>query len=168
MIRTIRMVILAATLSLPLTALAEAPDFSLKDVDGKTHPLAEYIGNGKWTVLNIWGPRCPPCKEEIPELVFFHEDHEARDAIVLGIALDYPSFGYANAVEVAGFVEEYMVSFPILLSDHTITEQLGAGRLAGVPMTLVYTPKGELVATQLGGITGQLLEDFIANYKPGS
>ena len=137
------------------------PDISLKDVDDKTQQLGEYIGKGKWTVLNIWGPGCPPCLEEMPDLVLFHENHKDNDAIVVGIAIDFPSYGYANKEEVAGFLDDFLIDFPVLLSDSHITEKLGLGRLEGLPTTYLFSPDGELMGMQVGGITGKILEDFI-------
>jgi thiol-disulfide isomerase/thioredoxin len=141
------------------------PDVQLTGLDGDQHNLNEYIGKGKWTVLNIWGTRCPPCLEEIPELIHFHDDHKDTKAIVVGIAIDFPSYGYAKKKEVLEFVSEHLVDFPVLLSDASISEQIGAGILEGLPTTYLYTPQGDLVGMQLGGITGNILETFINRYE---
>lgn len=148
----------------PQSAFA-APDVLLEGLDGNRHNLNEYIGKGKWTALNIWGTRCPPCMEEIPELIHFHDDHKDSNAIVVGVAIDFPSYGYARKDQVADFIEEYLVEFPVLLSDASISEKIGAGRLEGLPTTFLYTPEGELVGMQVGGITGNILENFIARYE---
>jgi thiol-disulfide isomerase/thioredoxin len=149
----------------PLALLAGPPDFSLPDPEGKSHALSEYIGKGKWTIVNIWGPRCPPCQEELPELVRFHDEHHETDATVLGIALDYPSFGDAKAEEVASFADEYLVSYPVLLGNADIFEKFGAGPLLAMPTSLAYTPDGELVAVQVGMITRKIIEKFIRDYS---
>ena len=155
---------LAMTFSAPPAASA-APDVWLYDVNGDRQNLNAYIGHGKWTALNIWGVRCPPCLEEMPELVHFHDDNKDSKAIVVGVAIDFPSYGYAKQDEVAEFVDAHLVEFPVLLSDAGITERIGAGKLEGLPTTFLYTPRGELVARQVGGITRQLLESFIAKYE---
>ena len=136
-------------------------DISLKSIDDSPHKLAEYIGNGKWVVLNIWGTRCPPCREEMPELVRFHDEHKDNDAIVVGIAIDFPSYGYANRIEVSSFAEDYLIDFPILLSDSRITEKMGLGRLQGLPTTYMFNPSGNIVGMQVGAITRKILDDFI-------
>ncbi len=143
---------------------AESPDVVLKGLDGKDHPLSDYIGRGKWVVLNIWGPKCPPCIEEVPELQVFHDGNEAS-AMVVGMALDYPSFGYAKIDEVRSFVEEYFITYPILLGDAEIVPRFGAGPLRGTPTTLIYNRDGRLVGQQLGQVTSRLLEDFIARQE---
>jgi thiol-disulfide isomerase/thioredoxin len=142
-----------------------APDVWLEGLDDQKHNLNEYIGKGKWTALNIWGTRCPPCLEEMPELVHFHDDNKASKAIVVGVAIDFPSYGYAKKNEVIAFTDEHLIDFPVLLSDASISEKIGAGMLKGLPTTYLYTPEGELVAMQLGGITRSLLEAFITKHE---
>lgn len=140
-------------------------DITLKSIDDSEHKLSEYIGQGKWVVLNIWGTRCPPCREEMPELVRFHDEHKDSDAIVVGIAIDFPSYGYAKQDEVSSFADDYLIDFPILLSDSNITSKLGLGRLEGLPTTYLFNPKGDIVGMQVGGITQQILEEFIEKNK---
>ncbi len=146
-------------------------DVSLKGIDGEQHKVSQYIGHGKWVVLNIWGTRCPPCREEVPELVRFHDEHHDSDAIVLGIAIDFPSYGYAKQAEVTSFADDYLIDFPILLSDSSITRKLGLGILEGLPTTYIFNPEGKVVGMQVGGISQKILENFIKKLKlqvPGS
>jgi len=152
----------------PLALLAGSPDLSLPDLDGKPHALSEYIGKGKWTIVNVWGPRCPPCQEELPELVRFHDEHYKTDATVLGIALDYPSFGAADPDEVRTFADAYLVSFPILLGNDVMFDKFNAGPLLGMPTTLAYNPEGELVGVQVGAVTRKIIEDFIRKNSSGN
>jgi len=143
-----------ASLSLPL-----------ESIDGSKHSLSEYIGHGQWIVLNIWGTDCPPCKEEVPELVNFHDEHHKHDSMVVSIAIDFPSFAYANKKEVIQFAEDHLIDFPIFLNDASVTEKLGLGRLDGLPTTYIYDPEGTLVAKQVGGVTKKIIEDFIQKQK---
>jgi thiol-disulfide isomerase/thioredoxin len=136
-------------------------EVQLESIDNTQHKLSEYIGHGKWVVLNIWGTRCPPCREEMPELVHFHDEHKDSDAIVVGIAIDFPSYGYANKQEVINFSEDYLIDFPLLLSDSSITEKLGLGRLEALPSTYLFNPEGKVVGMQVGSITQKIIEDFI-------
>jgi len=140
-------------------------DISLKSIDDSQHKLSEYIGHGKWVVLNIWGTRCPPCREEMPELVRFHDEHKDTDGIVVGIAIDFPSYGYANKDEVLTFADDYFIDFPILLSDSSITEKIGLGRLQALPTTYLFDPSGTIAGMQVGSITKKIIEDFINKSK---
>ena len=156
--------LLICTCLWPLFVFA-TPDVLLEGIDSKNHNLNDYIGKGKWTVLNIWGVHCPPCMEEIPELINFHDDNKDTTAIVVSVAIDFPSYGYANKEEVMAFTDDHLVDYPVLISDASISEQIGAGRLEGLPTTYLYTPRGELVGMQVGAITGSILEAFINRYE---
>jgi peroxiredoxin len=140
-------------------------DISLDSIDDSEHKLSEYIGRGQWVVLNIWGTRCPPCREEMPELVSFHDAHKNLNGMVIGIAIDFPSYGYADKVEVSDFADDYLIDFPVLLSDSTITEKIGLGRLEALPSTYLFSPDGKVVGIQVGAITKKILEDFIDKLK---
>ena len=154
------------SISLSITAMAAeaASDIQLEGLDGQQHSMSEYIGKGKWTVLNIWGPKCPPCRDEMPDLVQFHDAHKDTDAIVVGIAIDFPSYAYAVKKDVAEFAEDFMIDFPLLLSDSTVTERLGLGHLEGLPTTYMYNPEGKVVGAQVGGISKEILESFIKKH----
>jgi len=145
--------------------MADYTQLSLKDVHGKSHSLAEYIGKGKWVILNVWGTRCPPCLEEIPELQSFYQKHKDKDALVLGVAIDFPSYGYPDPQEIASFTDEWFIDYPVLLADADLLFELGAGALRGTPTSYVYDPKGKLAAVQLGAVTAKVIEDFMKRYE---
>jgi thiol-disulfide isomerase/thioredoxin len=163
-IRRINLIILCLLTQFAANA-GNLPDISLEGIDDSKHKISEYIGRGQWVVLNIWGTRCPPCREEVPELVNFHDEYKSKGGIVLGIAIDFPSYGYAKKDEVIAFSDDYLIDFPILLSDASVTQKLGLGRLEGLPTTFIFDPEGKVVGTQVGGITKKILEDFINKLK---
>lgn len=152
-------------LSLYTTHSNASLDLPLYGTDNNEHKVSEYTGHGKWVVLNIWGTQCPPCREEVPELVKFHDENQDKGSIVVSIAIDFPSYGYAKKDEVIAFSDNYLIDFPILLSDSEVTEKLGLGRLEGLPTTYIFNPEGEIVGAQVGGITKNILEDFIKKQK---
>lgn len=143
---------------------ADSPDVVLNDVRGKPHHFNEYIGRGHWTVLTVWGPRCPPCVEEMPELQTFHDAHKNGKAIVLGVAVDFPSFGQAHRDEVEKFAQDYLISFPLLLGDSESFTRFGGAELTGVPTTVIYDRKGAIVARHVGSISRDMIERFIAKW----
>ncbi len=135
-------------------ALAEPVDFELEDINGVKHRLSDY--RGKWVVVNYWATWCPPCLAEIPELVDFHEERQDKDAVVLGI--DFEDIGIKKLRQ---FVEEYFINYPILRSSPGPSGELG--EIPGLPTTYLISPEGEIVARQVGGVTAQLISDFIAS-----
>lgn len=143
---------------------AASPDVTLNDLQGKPHHFSEYIGRGHWTVLVVWGPRCPPCIEEMPDLQTFHDANNKDKAIVLGVAVDFPSFGQARPDEVAKFTQDYLISFPILLGNADSFIRFGGAELQGVPTTVIYDRNGAIAARHIGAVNRQLVESFIAKW----
>ncbi|MEY3651017.1 MAG: hypothetical protein RLZZ351_382, partial [Pseudomonadota bacterium] len=80
----------------------------LKDMAGKEHRLSSY--QGKWVLINYWATWCPPCLEEVPDLVALYDEHKGKDLVVIGVAVDYK-----NEQEVARFVDDMLMSYPIVL-----------------------------------------------------
>jgi thiol-disulfide isomerase/thioredoxin len=146
---------------------AASPDVTLNDVHGKPHHFSEYIGRGQWTVLTVWGPRCPPCIEEMPELQKFHDANKDGKARVLGVAVDFPSFGPARRDEVDQFAGNYLIGFPVLLGSEDAFTRFGGADLLGVPTTVIYDPKGAIAARHTGSVSREMLERFINQWdKP--
>ena len=135
-------------------AMAEPVEYSLPDLDGKMHSLADY--KGKWVIVNYWATWCPPCQEEIPDLVNFHDSHKDHDAVVLGINLED-----VGEEQLESFVESFLISYPILRSEPLATTPLGP--VPGLPTTYIVAPDGSPVARQVGPVTSKQLEDYIAS-----
>lgn len=138
-----------------LPAYAEKVDFSLPDVNGVVHTLAEY--RGKWVLVNYWATWCPPCLEEIPELVHFHEDHKEKDAIVLGV-----NYEKIDNKKLKLFIEENFVVYPVLTTEPGPKSVFGP--ISGLPTSFLISPEGELVAEQVGPVTVKSIEKFINNF----
>jgi len=145
-------------------AVAGGEDTLLRDLQGGEQRLSDHLGKGKWVLFNIWGPKCPPCLEEVSELVSLQDEHSEKDVIVVSLALDFPSFSYAKVDEVAAFVDDYFVNFTVLLGDSDLAEQVTGERLLGTPSTYLYDPTGKLAAIRVGTVTQEMVENFIGDY----
>ncbi len=150
------------TLSFSLSA-AQLPNLELTGSDGKKHHLQDYLNQGKWTVIVVWGPKCPACIEEMPEIQGIYDDTQTNNINVLGLAIDFPSFNYAKLEQVQQFEEDYFISFPNLLISSGIYYDLGIGALKGTPTVIIVNPKGVVSAVQLGGVPRKVIEKFIAD-----
>jgi len=143
-----------AGLFLALMALGvQAADFKVTDTLGKTHTLSGY--KGKWVLVNYWATWCPPCLEEIPDLIALHENKK-NNLVVLGIALDYRS-----PKQVTEFAEGLLVTYPIVLGTPKTVNQIGP--VQGLPTTYLFNPEGKMVAQQVGAITREAVESYIGS-----
>ncbi len=147
---------LAGLLLVCAATWTQAADFKVTDTDGKTHTLSGY--KGKWVLVNYWATWCPPCLEEIPDLIALHENKK-NNIVVIGIALDY-----RTAKQVTDFAEGMFVSYPIVLGGQKIVNQIGP--VQGLPTTYLFNPDGKMVAHQVGAITREAVESYIASKTP--
>jgi thiol-disulfide isomerase/thioredoxin len=132
---------------------AQADGFKVTDTTGKTHTLAGY--KGKWVLVNYWATWCPPCLEEIPDLIALHENKK-NNLVVIGVALDF-----RNAQQVTDFADGLMVNYPIVLGNSQVVNQIGP--VQGLPTTYLYNPDGKMVAQQVGAITRAAVESYITS-----
>ena len=139
-------------LLLSLSAYA-TPTFTLVDTAGSRHRLADY--QGKWVIVNYWATWCPPCLEEVPDLVNLYDQRKDKDVMVFGVVFEFKNVG-----EVEKFVDDMLMSYPIVLGNERVVAEIGPAEI--LPTTYIFNPRGELVKTRRGLITRQYIEDLIA------
>ena len=125
----------------PSFAVEKAPNFSLKDINGKTVKLSDY--KGKVVLLNFWATWCGPCKREIPDLVTLHNTYKKKGAVVLSIALDQQGTSIVKP-----FVEKNKITYPVLIGDTDVVQAYG--NFTGIPTTVVIDKKGFVQNTLTG------------------
>jgi thiol-disulfide isomerase/thioredoxin len=139
-------VLLLALATLP----AASADFRLTDSDGKLHRLGDY--RGKWVIVNFWATWCPPCLEEIPDLVAVTDSR--KDVQVFGVAMEFQ-----DSKQVLQFAEGMFVNYPIVLGDRNTADQVG--KVQGLPTTFIYDPQGKLVVRHVGKISRKQIERLL-------
>jgi len=121
-------------------------DFTLNDLDGKPHSIAEW--DGQVVLINFWATWCPPCRREIPLLVDLQREYAERGFTVLGLAMD-------NLTKVANFVEGHKVSYPNLVGQYDVAKVSALlGNTAGsLPYTVIIDRDGNIRYLHLGEIS---------------
>ncbi len=116
----------------------EHPEFTLKDLSGKTWTFAEL--RGKVVLVNFWATWCPPCRKEMPDLETLYRRFGSQGLVVLGISDE-------EAAKVEPFIRERKVSFPVLLDPGRKVNEMFV--VEGIPKTFVYDREGKLVAQSI-------------------
>jgi thiol-disulfide isomerase/thioredoxin len=133
-----------------------AQELQLPDIHGHMHKLSDY--RGQWVVLNFWATWCPPCLEEIPDLLLFNERNRDKGVVVIGI-----NFENVEIPDLVNFIEEQFIDYPILRMRPISMTPLG--RVYGLPTTFIVSPDGEVANIHTGAVTIAELEKYIQNSK---
>jgi len=83
-----------------------APQFTLPDLEGTMHDLAEF--RGRVIVLNYWATWCPPCIEEMPSLEKLHQSLSAKGLAVVAVSVD------ERFSDITKFVDRWRLTFTVL------------------------------------------------------
>lgn len=131
---------------------AVAGDFSLRDTNGKTIRLSDYLGQ-RVIVLSFWATWCGPCAVELPQLQRLYAAHAAEGLMVLGISMDGPD----TVADVAPRARRYGLAFPVLLDEETSVVRTYNPKRAA-PFTLLIDRSGVIVTAREGFATGDELK----------
>lgn len=129
---------------------------TLSDAQGRSQPLAQW--QGKILVVNFWATWCPPCVEEMPELVDLQKEMASRNIQVVGIGIDSAS----NIVE---FSQKHKIDYPLYIAGTNGTElskQLG-NQIGALPFTVLIDADGRIEKTYLGRLKfDRLRQDLLS------
>jgi cytochrome c biogenesis protein CcmG, thiol:disulfide interchange protein DsbE len=139
--------------TIPIKVSFPAPELTLMDIQGISHSLADY--RGQVVLVNLWATWCPPCKDEMPALQSFYNEHRDKDFVVIAINDGDPS------ADVLRFVEDYQLTFPVWLDPTYIaTEQ--AFKTLSLPSSFVIDRTGTIQLQWVGGISRKMLDQHVS------
>src|ERR1039457_7358182 len=105
-----------------------APGFALEDLSGRKVSLASY--KGKAVMINFWATWCAPCRIETPWLVELRNQYAAQGFEILGVSTDDidrddPQKLSDEKKEIARFVEEAHIPYPVLIDGDSLSKPYG-------------------------------------------
>jgi len=133
---------------------AVAPQFTLKDLNGRTVRLSDY--QGKVVLINFWATWCPPCRAEMPDLVRLQREHGKEGLQIIGVT--YPP---EQKARVSMFARRLKVNYPIILGTREFKARFSSEET--LPLTVVINRDGK-VSDIISGIL--LREEFDEKIKP--
>jgi peroxiredoxin len=125
----------------PIKGDKKAPDFFLKDLNGKKVGIKQF--NGKIIFLSFWATWCSPCKEEMPSLEVLHQKFKEENFVLLTISVDY-----GGLKSVQEFMDKHRYTFPVLLDPKS--EALDLFNVKGIPTTFIIDKKGRMIGRAIG------------------
>jgi cytochrome c biogenesis protein CcmG/thiol:disulfide interchange protein DsbE len=118
-----------------------APDFSLRDVDGKVVRLSDF--KGKVVLLDFWATWCGPCKIEIPWFTEFERKHKDKGFAVIGVSMDEEGWDVVRP-----FLAHMNVNYRVVIGNDTTAQAYGG--IDALPTTFLIDREGRIAATHVG------------------
>jgi len=129
-----------------------APDFELKDLNGRVFRLTDY--KGRVVLLNFFATWCGPCRQEIPHLLKLRQKFGDQGVEVIGVSLDHE----VDTV-LKPFIQRYEITYPVLLGTREVV--LDYGGIRGIPTTFVIDHNGTITDYFAGMPPSYLLEESV-------
>jgi thiol-disulfide isomerase/thioredoxin len=145
---------LTSTAQLPVIRFVRdpdpAPDFQVRDLDGKDLNLAAY--KGKVILVNFWATWCGPCRAEIPGLIDLQNKYKDQLQII-GMDVD------DEEADVRDTVKSESINYPVALTPGTV--RMAYGGITALPTVFVINQAGRVVQKHVGLFNPALYETEI-------
>ena len=137
----------------PVTAASKMPSFVLSDaVTGEDVDSKRFAG--KTLLVTFFATWCPPCMQEIPDLIRLQEKYEDKGFSVLALSMDE-----SGARVVKKLVEKRSINYPVLMADRTTARDFGG--VVGIPTSFLVNSQGTIVKKYPGYVPHTVLENDI-------
>ncbi|MHB8483288.1 MAG: peroxiredoxin family protein [Nitrospiria bacterium] len=120
-----------------------APDLRLKNIKGDIISLDSL--RGKIVLVNFWATWCAPCRSEMPSMEELYRSFDRRNFEILAISSDEDGLR-----SVKPFQEEYQFSFPILIDETLLINDLYG--VSSIPTSMIVDRKGIITNRFFGAV----------------
>jgi len=116
------------------------PPFLLNDLEGGVISTANW--SGKVVLLNFWATWCPPCRDEIPEMIELAKRFPDR-LLIVGVSMDD-----GPPDDVRRFAKQMGINYPIVMGSRTLSSEYGG--VPALPTSFVVNTDGRIVQKHEG------------------
>lgn len=130
-------------------------DFTIPggNLDGSDAKLSQYVGNGKYVLVDFWASWCAPCRREIPIIAELYKKYHGSNFDVLGVAVWDEREASLKAAKELGIVWDQIVDAQTIPTD-----LYGIG---AIPHIILFGPDGTIIERDL---RGEHMKEVVAKY----
>ncbi|NBQ14330.1 MAG: TlpA family protein disulfide reductase [Proteobacteria bacterium] len=117
-----------------------APEFALKDTEGKEVTLASL--KGKVVLLDFWATWCGPCKAAMPTIQKLHEAYKDKGVVILGV-----NTWEKNADAAKDYMAKKKFTYGCLMNGDDLAKAYG---VVGIPTLVIIGKDGKVAMADMG------------------
>ena len=118
-------------------------DFTAEHPDGSPASLSDYVGKGKYVLVDFWASWCGPCKDEIPNIKAVWNQYRSKGLDVLSVAV------WDNPQATRDTARAYGVNWKQIVNAQSVPTELYG--IEGIPHVILFGPDGTILRRNLRG-----------------
>ena len=125
----------------------EAPDFTLKDIEGNDLTLSSL--RGKYVILDFWGSWCGWCIKGMPKMKEYYQKYAGKFEI-LGVDCNDTEQKWKDAVKKNELPWKHVYNPRAKTEEEQANNVCGKYGITGFPTKIIISPEGKIVKTIVG------------------
>lgn len=113
------------------------------NIDGSEAKLSDYVGKGKYVLVDLWAQWCGPCRQEFPILKEIYKKYNGENFEILGVAV----WDEREKTETA--IKELDLPWPQIIDAKSIPTDIYG--ISGIPYIILFGPDGKIIFRGLQG-----------------